>query len=458
MLQLLARGLTNQEIGGILQISGETVRTHVSAVLYRLEVSNRTEAAALYRAFSVSTDRVSQILACPAIAVLPVIVLDQDTSAATIAAGLTRDLVALFSRWCCFPVIANVSTQDSRSRGGTSQEIGASLGARFLVDGALRTAGTHFRITATIVDALNGSCVWAEAHDFPRDALFEMQDAVCHAIVAAAYPQLISTVQRTLLRGPRPADLQAWELAQEALLLQAAREREENQRAQEGFSAALSREPTLILAHFGLGLASYDELLNQWGPKQPALDRLASCAESCINLGPHMAEGYFLAARHRQALARQLDAIGPLKQAISNNPSFAAAHALLGQVLLMAGQNEEGLQRTKHACRLGPRAFVAGLAAAHFLRGEYAEALTFAEDALDRNPRYPFALMLAAASAWWADDPERAARHCQSLFSVHPSFSAQDFMRGFGPDIAAISRITQALDAMSRTRRTFGPA
>ncbi|HEY3626092.1 MAG TPA: response regulator transcription factor [Terracidiphilus sp.] len=45
VLQMLARGLTNKEIGNALAISGNTVRNHVNSIIEKLEVSDRTEAA-----------------------------------------------------------------------------------------------------------------------------------------------------------------------------------------------------------------------------------------------------------------------------------------------------------------------------------------------------------------------------------------------------------------------------
>jgi len=45
VLQMLARGLTNKEIGKALDISGNTVRNHVNSIIEKLEVSDRTEAA-----------------------------------------------------------------------------------------------------------------------------------------------------------------------------------------------------------------------------------------------------------------------------------------------------------------------------------------------------------------------------------------------------------------------------
>jgi DNA-binding NarL/FixJ family response regulator len=45
VLVLIARGLTNKEIGSALQISGNTVRNHVNSIMEKLEVADRTEAA-----------------------------------------------------------------------------------------------------------------------------------------------------------------------------------------------------------------------------------------------------------------------------------------------------------------------------------------------------------------------------------------------------------------------------
>jgi len=45
VLNMLARGLTNKQIGCALDISDNTVRNHVNSIIEKLEVSDRTEAA-----------------------------------------------------------------------------------------------------------------------------------------------------------------------------------------------------------------------------------------------------------------------------------------------------------------------------------------------------------------------------------------------------------------------------
>ncbi|MCB0207149.1 MAG: response regulator transcription factor, partial [Anaerolineae bacterium] len=44
VLRLLAQGMSNQEIAAALNISATTVRSHVSNILMKLNVSNRTQA------------------------------------------------------------------------------------------------------------------------------------------------------------------------------------------------------------------------------------------------------------------------------------------------------------------------------------------------------------------------------------------------------------------------------
>lgn len=446
VLELLARGLSNKEIGSVLGISGETVRTHLGEIFARLEVTNRTEAVAAYLAWGARTDRVAEILERPAIAVLPVLASEDDRQAVKTAAGLTRDLVSLFARWCWFPVIAHSSVRDARSLGDTSRALGQVLGARFLVDGTLRSSRSTWRLAACIVDAENGHIVWADTRDFPRAAFFDVQDEVCQTIVAAAYPRLIATVHAKLARGPRSKDLNAWEMAHDAHLHQESRERDGNVRAQAGFTAAIAREPTLVLAHFGLGLVSFDEVLNQWGPPGPATDRIIACAERCMDLAPHMAEGYYLAGRHCQVRGEFDSAAEAHREAIGRNPSFAAAHAVLAQMLLLLGRSNEGLARMKQACRLGPRSFVAGLAVAHFACQEYAEARAAAGRAIAMCPRYPFAHAIAAACAWYMEDAAAALAHARALATIQPAFDPCNFVRTFGASVDAVARFAGALE------------
>ncbi len=46
ILQLVAQGLTNNEIAGILKVTRGTIDSHIHHIIQKLDVSNRTQAAA----------------------------------------------------------------------------------------------------------------------------------------------------------------------------------------------------------------------------------------------------------------------------------------------------------------------------------------------------------------------------------------------------------------------------
>ena len=56
VLRLVARGLTNDEIGRILGISRLTVKSHLSSLFTSLEVTNRTEAAFAFQRYEAQLD------------------------------------------------------------------------------------------------------------------------------------------------------------------------------------------------------------------------------------------------------------------------------------------------------------------------------------------------------------------------------------------------------------------
>lgn len=450
LLELLAKGLTNEELASVLGISPTTVRTHVTAILARLKVGNRTEAAAVFRDWSAGPTHITALLRRPAIVVLPLLALDADPRTRAVACAIGHDLSNLFARWCWFPVITPAETVRARHPDLDPAALGQRLGATFVVDGNLRRSSpTSWRLSARIDAAATGHCLWTERYEFAADELFAVQDAICETVVSAAYPMLVAYTQAGLRRAPCPHELQSWELAHEGMRLCSLREAAANHQAQSLFRLAIEREPDLLLAHFGLGIASFDDFLNQWSHSTHAHHQLLASAERCATLAPHGAEGHYLFGRYFQSSGEPALATRALESAIQRNPSYAPAHALLAQTLHLSDRADEALTRMKHAAQLGPGRYSAALATVHFSRGEYGEALVAIQDVLVSTPLYPFARALAAASAYWAGDVDRAKEHAARLRSLAPGFSANSFMTSFGAHIEPIERIATALEMIA---------
>jgi len=442
VLELLAKGLTNEDIAGVLGIAIATVKAHMTALMHALDVTNRTEAVSIYFNASARPDSVEQVLSRPAIAVLPLVPLDDAPRTRVAGLAVAHDLASLFACWCWFPVIASAASDGARALGST-QAIGRALGARFLVDGSLRLGGDKWRLVVRIDDAETGHCLWTDRYDFAASEFFAVQDDVCERVVASAYPVLMSRVQ---LGGPgRANEVATWELAHQGMQLVARRESGAALTAADRFSQALATDPLLVLGHYGLGLSAYDDVLNQWTSLEASRDRLITSAVRCIEIAPHIAEGYFLQARWFQTRGDHARAVPVLEMAIARNPSFAPGHALLAQALHLTGRSEDGLARMRHALRLGPRAYVAGLALLHFMRREYEAALENAETAVSFAPHYTFARVLAAASAQRIGDRARALEHARRLTTDYPPFRPGRMLATFGAEVDTVQRIGEAL-------------
>ena len=88
-------------------------------------------------------------------------------------------------------MIARGSTVKYSSESGDVRAIGKELGARYIMEGSLRQAGTRLRLAMQLVDATSGAHLWAETYDraFNPEAVFELQDELV--------PRIVSTVAET---------------------------------------------------------------------------------------------------------------------------------------------------------------------------------------------------------------------------------------------------------------------
>ena len=121
------------------------------------------------------------------VAVLPFKYGGADAILAALAEGLTEEIVTGLSRFSYLRVIARSST--SRYANERSMcAAGKELGARYVMEGSLRQAGTKLRLAVQLVDAVSGAHLWAENYEraFSPEAIFELQDDLV--------PRIVSTV------------------------------------------------------------------------------------------------------------------------------------------------------------------------------------------------------------------------------------------------------------------------
>lgn len=126
------------------------------------------------------------------IAVLPLVNASNDPDQQFFSDGLSENLIASLSRFDGIRVIGRISAFQFRDSKDDSTTIGRKLGVAYLLNGSVQRAGELVRINASLINAADGSTLWAEHYDRPYKDLFALQDEIAQAVAGALHARLSS--------------------------------------------------------------------------------------------------------------------------------------------------------------------------------------------------------------------------------------------------------------------------
>jgi adenylate cyclase len=337
----------------------------------------------------------------PAIAVLPFRAYAAEDEA--FADGLVDELTNALSRWRIFPVIARHSAFAYRGRDMDVRMIGRELGARYLVTGTLRRRDQLARVNLDLVDVQTGESLITERYEKASDDQLAMQDELVHAIAAVLGPEVMKQErERAALRPPSSRDV--YDLYERGMWHRYRNTREDLEAAQRYFRQALEIDPHYARATAALSLCYNFAATSRWVPDVPAAyaESLA-LARSAVMDDPRDPNTHFALGVACMNARRLPDALTELEAAVQLNPSFAFAHANLGQVLNYLNRPEEGLEKVELALRLNPHdprrfMWLPYVATSHYLARRYTACLKASEQALLANPEFPLAVRYLVAA------------------------------------------------------------
>ena len=128
----------------------------------------------------------------PVIAVLPLQALSTEDEGQFLAAGLHDDLLTRLARLQAFRVISRTSVMEYADTRKNIREIGAELGAGYILEGGLQAIGGNVRINAQLIDASTDEHLWAETYNraLTTANLFDVQADIASAIANAMHAVL----------------------------------------------------------------------------------------------------------------------------------------------------------------------------------------------------------------------------------------------------------------------------
>jgi TolB-like protein len=120
----------------------------------------------------------------PSIAVLPFVNMSGDAEQEYFADGITEDIITELGRFRSLFVIARNSSFHYKGQSPKVQVVGRELGVQYVVEGSVRKAGNKARITAQLIDGVNGGHLWAERYDRDLTDIFLIQDEITQMVVS----------------------------------------------------------------------------------------------------------------------------------------------------------------------------------------------------------------------------------------------------------------------------------
>ena len=330
------------------------------------------------------------------VAVLPLANASPDKDQVYFSDGLSEDLINTLSQFEHLKVISAHSSFQFRNTSASAQEIGAKLGVAHLVQGSVRHAGDTVRITAQLVNAVDGSTLWSEHYDRPYKDLFALQDTITQAIADALKAKLLPGTQigdKTHRPPSGNVDAYAAFLRGKAIGNKAISEADPAPgylKALAEFDTALQLDPRYAAAMANKALVWVNLSGVRTGTaKQQAIAKARELAAKAQALDPNNATVLNALAGLHSLIDHDLDkAVAEFRRAIQSDPHATSAKYNLAASLLALGQPQGAVALLRESLQDDPlNAFAyGGLSSALVAMGKLDEAATAARKMAEIQP------------------------------------------------------------------------
>ena len=121
----------------------------------------------------------------PSVAVLPFVNLSTDPANEFLADGIADSLLTMLVQVHGLKVIGRTSSFAYKGKNDDLRTIGAQLGVTSLLEGSVQRVADRLRVTVQLVNAKDGTHLWAETYDRSTTDIFALQDEIARRVTEA---------------------------------------------------------------------------------------------------------------------------------------------------------------------------------------------------------------------------------------------------------------------------------
>jgi adenylate cyclase len=388
----------------------------------------------------------------PSIAVMPFQNMSGDPEQDHFCDGLVEDIITTLSKLAGLRVIARNSSFVYKGRSIDVREAARQLGVRYILEGSVRKSGNRVRITAQLIDAKDGTHLWAERYDRAIDDIFAVQDEIT-LVLATEMQVKLTEGEQARLHYTTTNNVEAWTYWVQGLSdFRQAPSKERFERVRSNWEKALALDPQSAALNAMLGFIHFGAArFGWWDDRETALAKARACADKALELDQENADAYTTASLVSMSLRRFDDAVIDARRACQLAPSSADAATFASFVLASSGCPEEATRQIEKAMTLSPNypaIYLGHLGNAYRLSGKIEEAITAFKAYDARSPGFGLTdLVIAYQENGQTEEAKQAAKR---LLAARKDFTIASWLR------TQFRRDTDRLDADVAALRTAG--
>ncbi len=371
----------------------------------------------------------------PTLAVIPFTSRDNDPAHDVLGEVLADEIIAALSRGSELKVISRLSTSPLRGRGTSLGDVGAILGANYVLSGAYRVQGVHYSLTVELAEAKTAHIVWSHTLKGSVAGILSGEIEPVHRIVA----EVSAAVRvRELQRAQTQAlpTLESYTLLMGAITLMHRLSVQDFDRAREMLEVLTDRAPRLAVPQAWLAKWHVLRVEQGWTDNPEAETRLAlERTKRALDDDPRCSLALAIDGFVHTNLMKRLDIANERYDlALESNPNDSLAWLLKGTMHAFKGESAEAISMTARARALSPldplRYFYDSLSATAALAAkDYVQAAELALRSYRLNRKHASTLRVLAISRWQLGQHDEARETIKELLMNVPSLTVARYIK-----------------------------
>ena len=367
------------------------------------------------------------VQAVKSIAVLPFTNTSNDPENEYFTDGMAEEIINALSKIKSLGVASRTSTFALKGTTEDIRAIGKRLEVSAVLEGSVRKMGNKIRVSAQLINVLNGLQLWSDRYDREIEDVFAIQDEIAQNIVKALRV-VLSEDEKKAIEKVATGNVQAYDYYLRGRTFFHQHRRTSLEFARKMFTRALEVDPNYARAY--AGIADCCSILYMYFDAREAnLKQADKASQTALDLDPDLAEAhsarglsYSLSKRYEQAEAE-------FEIAMKLDPKLYEAPYFYGRACLAQGKSYEAAPLFEKAAAIRPEDYQATtfLASAYTAQGRIGEAskasrraITAIEKWLDINPDDARALNIGATIWSNLGETEHALEWAKRSLDIDP--------------------------------------